>query len=138
MSESSLNTAPPAVKQFVERFYGLLDGESPQASEELTAMFDEEAEFITPVVTFKGRQDIKVQREQFWTAFPGLKHQPLRVYVSPSSPLDIIVVNNFEFTKDGEKRLSYTAAEFRLVEVNGARLIKSLQLFMNPAVLGWS
>ncbi|CBF87109.1 predicted protein [Aspergillus nidulans FGSC A4] len=131
--------AQVATMQFIQQFYTLLDGESPEAAQEWSDMFADDAEFVTPVQTLGGRQAIRAQREEFWTQFPGLKHQPVRVYVSPFSPLDVVVINSYEFTgKDGQHVLSHTAAEFRLVESKDNRLVvQRLEIFLDPTVLGW-
>ncbi|BCS21854.1 nuclear transport factor 2 family protein [Aspergillus puulaauensis] len=129
--------SPDAV-QVIERFYTLLDAETPEAAKEMSEMCTEDAVFITPGQSFKGRQEIYTQRIGFWEAFPGITHKPLRVYVSPSSPLDVVVINSFTFpTKDGA-RSSYTAANWALAEKNGAYLVQKLELFMNPTVFGWT
>ncbi|KAL4995225.1 hypothetical protein BDV10DRAFT_188251 [Aspergillus recurvatus] len=144
---SSINSGQPrdagaaqdTIMQLIQQFYTLLDGESPEAAKEWGDMFADNAEFVTPVQTLGGRQAIRAQREEFWTQFPGLKHQPVRVYTSPVSPLDVVVINTYEFTgKDGKHVLSTTAAEFRLVESKGKHLlVQRLELFMDPTVLGW-
>ncbi|KAL4790873.1 hypothetical protein BDV19DRAFT_371452 [Aspergillus venezuelensis] len=123
---------------FVDRFYRLLDGQTPEALDEYAELFDDDAEFVTPVTTVTGKEAIKAQRDEFWAQFPSLTHQPARVYVSPFSPLDIVVINNYEFTaKDGSHHLSWTAAEYKLVEHNGGHIIQRLEIFMDPTVLGW-
>ncbi|OJJ60336.1 hypothetical protein ASPSYDRAFT_42056 [Aspergillus sydowii CBS 593.65] len=128
----------PKAMQVIDRFYSLLDAETPEAAKEMSQMCTEDAVFITPGQTFKGRQEIYTQRLGFWEAFPGLRHQPLRVYVSPSSPLDVVVVNSATFpTKDGVGT-SYTAANWTLAESNGAYLVRKLELFLNPAAFGWT
>ncbi|RDW67485.1 uncharacterized protein DSM5745_09351 [Aspergillus mulundensis] len=66
------------ILQFLKNFYTLLDGETLQAAQEWSDMFDEDGEFVTPAQTLTGRQALRAQREQFWTQFPGLKHQPIR------------------------------------------------------------
>ncbi|KAL4939808.1 hypothetical protein BDV06DRAFT_224700 [Aspergillus oleicola] len=124
--------------QFVERFYRLLDGQTPEALNDFADLFDEDAEFVTPVTTVTGKEAIKEQRGDFWTQFPNLTHQPARVYVSPFSPLEIVVINNYEFTaKDDSHHLSWTAAEYKLIEHNGEHVIQRLEIFMDPTVLGW-
>ncbi|KAL4733917.1 hypothetical protein BDV11DRAFT_175242 [Aspergillus similis] len=125
--------------QFIHEFYSLLDGESTEAAQVWGDMFADDAEFVTPVQTLQGRQAIRAQRKEFWTQFPGLKHQPVRVYVLPSSPLDVVVINSYEFTgKDGQHVFSHTAAEFRLVESKESRLVvQRLEIFMDPTILGW-
>ncbi|KAL4928159.1 nuclear transport factor 2 family protein [Aspergillus undulatus] len=126
------------IMQFVHTFYRLLDGESPEALKEWGDMFDEDAEFVTPVTTLNGRPEIKSQRSEFWTQFPGLTHKPVRMYVSPFSPLDVVVINSYEFTdKDGNHRVSWTACELKLVEREEGRVIQRLEIFMDPTVLGW-
>ncbi|KAL4955838.1 hypothetical protein BDW69DRAFT_159962 [Aspergillus filifer] len=123
---------------FVERFYRLLDGQTPDALNEFTELFDEDAEFVTPVTTVTGKAAIKAQRADFWAQFPNLTHQPARIYISPFSPLDIVVINNYEYTaKDGSHHLSWTAAEFKLVGHNGGHIIQRLEIFLDPTVLGW-
>jgi hypothetical protein len=73
---------------------------------------------------------IRNQREAFWGAFPGLVHTPLRVYPSPTLPLQFVVVNRFDFnTKDGA-RFAHTAAEYTLVESEGNYLVEKLVLYM--------
>ncbi|KAL4814641.1 hypothetical protein BDW67DRAFT_186440 [Aspergillus spinulosporus] len=131
--------AQGATMQFIQQFYTLLDGESPEAAQEWSDMFADDAEFVTPVQTLDGRQAIRAQREEFWIQFPGMKHQPVRVYVSPSSSLDVVVINSYEFTgKDGQHVFSHTAAEFRLVESKKNRLIvQRLEIFLDPTILGW-
>ncbi|KAL4972855.1 hypothetical protein BDW66DRAFT_143324 [Aspergillus desertorum] len=127
------------IMQFIQQFYTLLDGESSEAAKDWGDMFADDAEFVTPVQTLDGRQAIRAQREEFWRQFPGLKHRPVRVYVLPFSPLDVVVINTYEFTgKDGKRALSNTAAEFRLVESkNKHLLVQRLEIFMDPTVLGW-
>ncbi|KAL5042032.1 hypothetical protein BDW71DRAFT_190710 [Aspergillus fruticulosus] len=144
---SSINPGQPGdfcaakstLMQFVQQFYSLLDGESPQAAKEWGDMFADDAEFVMPVQTVNGRQAIRAQREEFWAQFPGLKHQPVRVYISPFSPSDVVVINTFEFTgKDGKHVSSSTAAEFRLVEGKEKHLlVQRLEIFMDPTILGW-
>ncbi|KAL6229565.1 hypothetical protein BDW75DRAFT_249563 [Aspergillus navahoensis] len=125
--------------QLVQQFYTLLDGESPQAAKEWGDMFADDAEFVTPVQTLRGRQAIRFQREEIWAEFPGLRHQPVRIYFSPFSPLDVLVINTYEFTgKDGKYVSSNTAAEFRLVESKEKHLlVQRLEIFLDPTVLGW-
>ncbi|KAL4809828.1 hypothetical protein BDV18DRAFT_156210 [Aspergillus unguis] len=126
-----------ATEDFINKFYTLLDGESPQAAKEFSEMFTEDAEFVTPVGTVKSRPNIKSQREDFWKSYPGLAHQPLRIYVSPKSPLEIVVINDFRYKAKDTAQVSYTAAEYNLVESDGSYLIQKLELFMDPTVLGW-
>ncbi|KAL4779273.1 hypothetical protein BJX76DRAFT_361947 [Aspergillus varians] len=130
----TLDAIPGHLSQFVQRFYALLDGDS---SQDYSEIFDEDAEFVNPVGTYKGRQVLKSQRQEFWDAFPSFTHQPLRVYTSPVSPLDLIVINSFKFPTQDGRRSSYTAAEFKLVEKNGTYLIQRLEIFMDPTVFGW-
>ncbi|KAL4745657.1 hypothetical protein BDW72DRAFT_198451 [Aspergillus terricola var. indicus] len=130
--------AQGATMHFIHQFYTLLDGESSEAAQKWSDMFADDAEFVTPVQTLDGRQAIRAQREEFWNQFPGLKHKPVRVYVSPCSPLDVVVINSFEFTgKDGQHVFSHTAAEFRLVESKENRqVVQRLEIFLDPTVLG--
>ncbi|KAL4901212.1 hypothetical protein BDW74DRAFT_160498 [Aspergillus multicolor] len=132
------DTTQDRVLQVINNFYTLLDGESPQAAQEWSDMFDQDGEFVTPVSTLTGRKAIRAQREEFWTQFPGLKHQPIRVYTSPFSPLDVVVINTYKFDKGEEHVLAYTAAEFKLVESGDNKyVIQRLEIFMDPTVLGW-
>jgi hypothetical protein len=50
--------AQGATMQFIQQFYALLDGESPEAAQEWSDMFADDAEFVTPVQTLGGRQGI--------------------------------------------------------------------------------
>ncbi len=46
----------PKAMQVIDRFYSLLDAETPEAAKEMSQMCTEDAVFITPGQTFKGRQ----------------------------------------------------------------------------------
>ena len=47
---------PSNIQTFLERFYTLLDGESPQAAKEWSEMFEENGQFIAAGQTQKGRK----------------------------------------------------------------------------------
>lgn len=46
----------PEAMQVIERFYILLDAETPEAAKEMSQMCTDDAMFITPGQTFTGRQ----------------------------------------------------------------------------------
>ncbi|KAL2784420.1 hypothetical protein BJX66DRAFT_88310 [Aspergillus keveii] len=130
-----LEGAPEAVRKFFARFYTLLDGETPDSAVAWSDSFTKDGEFHFPGQAYTGRAAIRNQREAFWGAFPGLVHTPLRVYPSPTLPLQFVVVNRFDFnTKDGA-RFAHTAAEYTLVESEGNYLVEKLVLYMDPAAL---
>ncbi|KAJ0418767.1 hypothetical protein BJY00DRAFT_314681 [Aspergillus carlsbadensis] len=130
-----LEGATGAIREFFARLYTLLDGETPDAAIGWSDSFTEDGEFHFPGQAYTGRAAIRAQREAFWGAFPGLVHTPLRVYPSPTLPLQFVVVNRFDFTTSNGPRFAHTAAEYTLVESDGGYLVQKLVLYMDPAAL---
>ncbi|KAL3485336.1 hypothetical protein BJX62DRAFT_39373 [Aspergillus germanicus] len=130
-----LEGASGAIRDFFAGFYMLLDGETTDAAIAWSNSFTEDGEFHFPGQAYTGRAAIRAQREEFWGAFPGLVHTPLRVYPSPTLPLQFVVVNRFDFTTKKGARFAHTAAEYTLVQIEDSYLVEKLILYMDPAAL---
>lgn len=119
---------PSHIKTWVDRFFQLLDGYTPEAARQWAELYTPDGVFEAFGQSFRGPEGMQppslniiqssaqTQRAKtlaiptaisahllrFWAMFPGLLHTPKSIYISrgthPGSVMDIISVTNYAVT----------------------------------------
>ncbi|BCS30007.1 nuclear transport factor 2 family protein [Aspergillus puulaauensis] len=130
---------PSHIKTWVDRFFQLLDGYTPEAARQWAELYTPDGVFEAFGQSFRGPEAISAHLLRFWAMFPGLLHTPKSIYISrgththPGSAMDIISVTNYAVTFPNGQFVSGESVAVLSVVKEGNRLAIMLnKLILDP------
>ncbi|KAI2994125.1 hypothetical protein CBS147346_10685 [Aspergillus niger] len=124
-------------KVWIDNFFQLLDGYSPEAAQEWADLYTPDGQFEAFGKTFKGSEAIKTHILRFWAMFPGLVHIPRSIYISrgthDESAMDIVAATTYAIRfPTGQVVTGESVALLNVVQQGDRLAIRSNRLFLDP------